>query len=111
MEQSNLLSGVNFRNGQSFGSLQHAPQFTHSPLRVSETGNIAVKVLFVLASNVFLLSVIIQYLDITLSDNAVKSKCLDKLRNFTEGYLRNRSRFGFIAATLALHLRRDFMIF
>jgi hypothetical protein len=58
MEQSNLLSGVNFRNGQMLGSLQHAPQFTHSPLRLSETGNIAVKVRFVLASHVFLLLVI-----------------------------------------------------
>jgi len=53
-----LLSGVNFRNGQTFGSLQHAPQFTHWPLRLSETGNIAVKVLFILASQVFFLSAI-----------------------------------------------------
>jgi hypothetical protein len=53
-----LLSGVNFKNGQTFGSLQQAPQFTHAPLRFFETGNTAVKVLFVLASHVFLLSAI-----------------------------------------------------
>jgi hypothetical protein len=53
-----LLSGVNFRNGQTFGSLQQAPQFTHAPLRFFETGNTAVNVLFVLASQVFLLSAI-----------------------------------------------------
>jgi len=64
MEQSILLSGVNFRNGQTFGSLQHAPQLTHWPLRLLETGNIAVKVLFVLASHVFLLSVINRYIPI-----------------------------------------------
>jgi hypothetical protein len=56
-----LSSCVNFRNGQTFGSLQHAPQLTHSPLRLSETGNIAVKVLFVLASQVFLLTAINRY--------------------------------------------------
>ena len=56
MEQQALSSGVNFRNGQTLGSLQHAPQFTHWPLRLSETGNTAVKVLFILASQVFLLS-------------------------------------------------------
>ena len=78
MEQSNLLSGVIFRNGQTFGSLQHAPQFTHWPLRFSETGNTAVKVLFVLANHVFLILVIIRHFDITLSYNAAKSKCLDK---------------------------------
>jgi hypothetical protein len=55
MEQSDLLSGVNFRNGQTFGSLQHAPQLMHLPVRFSETGNTAVKVLFILASQVFLL--------------------------------------------------------
>jgi hypothetical protein len=50
-----------------FGSLQHAPQLTHWPLRVSETGNIAVKVLFVLASQVFLVSVIKRYFQTILS--------------------------------------------
>jgi len=55
MEQSALLSGVNFRKGQTFGSLQHAPQLTHLPVRFSETGKTAVKVLFILASQVFLL--------------------------------------------------------
>jgi len=64
MEQQALSSGVNFRNGQTLGSLQHAPQLTHSPLRLSETGNIAVKVRFVLASHVFLLSVINRYIPI-----------------------------------------------
>jgi hypothetical protein len=54
MEQKDLPSGVNFRNGQLLGSLQHAPQLTHWPLRLSETGNTAVKVLFVLVSHVFL---------------------------------------------------------
>jgi len=58
MLQNTLPSGESFMNGQTFGSLQHAPQFTHSPLRLLETGNTAVKVLFVLASHVFLLSVI-----------------------------------------------------
>jgi len=61
MEQSDLLSGVNFRNGQMFGSLQHAPQLMHLPERFSETGNTAVKVLFILASQVFFLSIIVCY--------------------------------------------------
>jgi hypothetical protein len=60
MEQRALPSGVNLRNGQMFGSLQHAPQFTHWPLRLSETGKIAVKVRFILASHV-LLSAINRY--------------------------------------------------
>jgi hypothetical protein len=61
MEQRALSSGVNFKNGQSLGSLQHAPQFTHWPLRLSETGKIAVQVLFVLANQVFLISIINRY--------------------------------------------------
>ncbi|HUT47594.1 MAG TPA: hypothetical protein VMX36_15030 [Sedimentisphaerales bacterium] len=53
MEQRALLSGVNFRNGQTLGSLQQAPQLTHSPLRLSETGSTAVKVLLIFAHQVF----------------------------------------------------------
>jgi len=63
MVQYDLPSGLYFRKGQTFGSLQHAPQPTHLPLRFLETGSIAVIVLFVLASHVFLFcSAIIGYL-------------------------------------------------
>jgi len=78
MEQSNLLSGVNFKNGQTFGSLQHAPQFTHWPLRLSETGNTAVKVLFVLASQVFLLSAINRY----FPNDSIETIALINIRKF-----------------------------
>jgi hypothetical protein len=66
MEQYVLPSGMDLRNGQTFGSLQHAPQFMHSPLRVSETGNTAVTVLFVLATHV-LLSAINQIIQMLIS--------------------------------------------
>jgi hypothetical protein len=36
------------------GSLQHSPQLIHWPLRLLETGSTAVKVLFILAGQVFL---------------------------------------------------------
>jgi preprotein translocase subunit SecY len=61
MEQSTLPSGESLMNRQTFGSLQHAPQLTHLPLRLLETGNIEVNVLFILASQVFLLSAINLY--------------------------------------------------
>jgi len=54
MEQYVLPSGLRFRKGQSFGNLQQAPQFVHCPLRLLETGSIEVKVLFILADQVFL---------------------------------------------------------
>lgn len=59
MEQNILLSGLFLRKGQRFGSLQHAPQLTHCPLRFSETGNRHVKVLLVLARHVFLFLLVI----------------------------------------------------
>jgi len=43
------------RNGQALGSLQQAAQLIHLPLRLLETGSTEVKVLFILASQVFLL--------------------------------------------------------
>jgi len=43
------------RNGQALGSLQQAAQLIHSPLRLLETGSTEVKILFILASQVFLL--------------------------------------------------------
>jgi hypothetical protein len=46
-------SGLCFRKGQTYGSLQHAPQLTHAPLRFFETGNTEVSVLFVFAISVF----------------------------------------------------------
>jgi hypothetical protein len=54
MEQNSLPSSPDLINGQTFGSLQQAPQLTQQPWRFSETGNIDVKVLFVLATQVFL---------------------------------------------------------
>ena len=78
MEQRALSSGVDFRNGQTLGSLQHAPQFTHLPLRLSETGKIAVKVLFVLASQVFLLSVINRH----FPNVSIQTIILTNLRKF-----------------------------
>jgi len=46
---------VYLRKGHTLGSLQHAPQLTHRPFRLSQTGNIEVKILFILADHVFFL--------------------------------------------------------
>jgi len=53
MVQRDFPSGPYFRKGHTFGSLQHAPQLTHRPLRLVETGRIEVKVRIILASQVF----------------------------------------------------------
>ena len=53
MAQRDLPSAPYFRKGQIFGSLQHAPQRIHRPLRLVETGKIEVKVRLILASQVF----------------------------------------------------------
>jgi hypothetical protein len=53
--QYDLSSASNLRNGQTLGSLQHAPQATHRPLRFLATGSKQVKVRLVLARHVFLL--------------------------------------------------------
>jgi hypothetical protein len=42
------------RKGQTFGSLQQAPQFTQWPWRCFETGSMQVKVLLIFAAQVFL---------------------------------------------------------
>ena len=53
MLQYEFPSGLYLRKWQRFGNLQHAPQWTHSPLRLEETGNTDVKVLFAFAAQVF----------------------------------------------------------
>jgi hypothetical protein len=55
MEQRDFPSGPYLRKGQTLGSLQQAAQLIHLPLRLLETGSIEVKVLFILADQVFLL--------------------------------------------------------
>lgn len=59
MVQSSLPFSACFRKGQTLGSLQHAPQLTHCPLRLSETGRSDVKVLPILADQVFLFFLVI----------------------------------------------------
>ena len=48
-----MPSAPYFRKGHTFGSLQHAPQRTHLPLRLVETDKIEVKVRFILVRQVF----------------------------------------------------------
>jgi len=55
MEQWDFPFESYLRKGQTFGSLQQAPQLRHRPLRLLETGRTEVKVLFTLANQVFLL--------------------------------------------------------
>lgn len=50
--QYDLLS-LNFKNGHTFGSLQHAPQLTHSPFLCFEIGRMQVIVLFIFAGQLF----------------------------------------------------------
>ena len=50
-----MPSGLYLRKGHTLGSLQQAPQLIHWPLRLGETGSIEVKVLFILAGQVFFL--------------------------------------------------------
>jgi hypothetical protein len=57
--QKDLPSDSYFRNGQTFGSLQHAPHWTHRPLRFLTTGRTDVRVLLHLADHVFLCPTVI----------------------------------------------------
>jgi len=54
MQQYDLPSGPYRRNRQTLGSLQHAPQLTHCPLRLGETGSTDVNVLLIFADHVLL---------------------------------------------------------
>jgi len=47
-------SDLNFKNGHTFGNLQHAPQLTHLPVLFFATGNMEVNVLLIFANQVFL---------------------------------------------------------
>jgi hypothetical protein len=55
MEQYDFPSESNLKKGHTLGSLQHAPQWLHWPLRLLDTGKNAVMVLFVLAVQVLLI--------------------------------------------------------
>ncbi|MHC4166214.1 MAG: InlB B-repeat-containing protein [Planctomycetota bacterium] len=62
MEQNSLPSSPALMKGHTLGNLQHAPQLTHWPRRFSETGSMAVTVLFALAAQVFCsLSAMVRY--------------------------------------------------
>ena len=56
MVQYDLPPKSYLRKGQRLGSLQHAPQAMHRPLRFFATGKSAVTVLAILARHVFLVS-------------------------------------------------------
>jgi hypothetical protein len=59
MVQRDFPSESHRRKGQTFGSLQQAPQWPHWPVRLLETGNTAVTVLFIFADQVFRVSIAI----------------------------------------------------
>jgi hypothetical protein len=56
MEQWPWPSPVDLRKGQTLGSLQQAPHWTHWPRRRLETGSTDVNVLLIFAAQVFFFS-------------------------------------------------------
>ena len=100
--QKDFPFGLYLRNWQTLGSLQHAPQLLHWPLRFLETANTEVKVLLVLADHVFFFSAIIPLLSQIANGHLISAqtkplmiserppRCF-QLRPRTAGYhLRNR---------------------
>jgi hypothetical protein len=67
------------RNAQGLGNLQHAPQLTQTPLRFWETGSTEVKVLLVLAVQLFSLTSAIILLAVIFS---FKAKSMIEPRHF-----------------------------
>jgi len=101
------------RNGQALGSLQQAAQLIHSPLRLLETGSTEVKILLILADQVFLfLSAISSH----FPNNATK---MDSLTNIPESCENAKPEsedylctpFSRVLTASSLHWWNRFMIF